>query len=209
MLTTIEARVLGCLLEKERTVPEQYPLSLNATVLACNQSTAREPVMTLTEREVEQTLIGLKTQGLVRFVHPTSGRGVTKYRQVADERWGLEPDAMALLSVLLLRGPQTAAELRSRAERLHGFDSVESVERVLAGLSRGDEPRTERLERIAGQSASRWRQLIADEPEYVATAATRSEGGGGRAAVQAEVDTLRARVDELETRLAAIEDLLR
>lgn len=212
VLTTIEGRVLGALLEKERTVPDQYPLSLNATMLACNQATNREPVMSLGEREVEQTLTSLKTQGLVRFVHPTSGRGVTKYRQVFDERLMLEPEAIAVVCVLLLRGPQTPGELRTRGDRLHDFESVEAVERVLSALSHRDEPLVERLERQPGQSQTRWRQLVADEPEFVAPAVGRvtegATGGVGRNALASEVETLRSRVDELEARLAALETLL-
>ena len=117
MLTVIEGRVVGCLLEKERTVPDQYPLTLNTLVSACNQSTSREPVMHLDEHEVDAALTSLKTQGLLRFVHPSHGRSVTRYRQIADEVWELEPDAAAVVGVLLLRGPQTAAELRQRTER--------------------------------------------------------------------------------------------
>ena len=98
MLTIVEGRVLGCLMEKERTVPDQYPLSLNAALLACNQSTAREPVMALAEHEVEAALTSLKSLGFVRFVHPTSGRGVTKYRQVFDEKQLLEPEDTAALA---------------------------------------------------------------------------------------------------------------
>src|SRR6185312_13067535 len=106
MLTIVEGRVIGCLLEKERTVPDQYPLSANALVSACNQSTAREPVMHLDEHEVLAALDSLKAAGLIRFVHPSHGRSVTRYRQVIDERRSLEPPATAVLALLLLRGPQ-------------------------------------------------------------------------------------------------------
>ena len=119
MLTVIEGRVLGCLLEKERTTPDQYPLTLNALVSACNQSTSREPVLNLDEHEVDAALTSLKGASLLRFVHPMHGRSVTRFRQVAVEAWGLDDDAAAVVAVLLLRGPQTAAELRVRTERLH------------------------------------------------------------------------------------------
>ncbi len=131
MLTTIQGRVLGCLLEKERTTPDQYPLTLNALVLACNQSTSRDPVMHLVDHEVETVLAGLKSETLLRYVHPSHGRSVTRYRQVADEAWALDPPAAALVAVLLLRGPQTVAELRTRTERMHAFESPEAVETVL------------------------------------------------------------------------------
>ncbi len=208
MLSSIAGRVLGALAEKQRTTPDQYPLSLNATVLACNQATSREPVMALTEAEVEATLAELKSLGLLRFVHPTHGRGVTKYRQVLDEKLGLEAEQLALLTVLVLRGPQTAAELRTRSERLSSFDSVEHVERVLHALSAGDEPLVRRLERRAGQGQSRWQQLVAEEEpltdEPVGGASRRSAGS----AVGGEIAALRDRVDDLERRLAALEALL-
>lgn len=204
----VEARVLGSLLEKERTVPDQYPLSLNATMLACNQSTNREPVTGLSEREVEQALTSLKGQGLVRFVHPTSGRGVTKYRQVFDEKLGLEPEDTAVLCVLLLRGPQTSGELRTRSERLHGFDSVEGVERVLHALARREEPMVRRLERLPGQSQARWQQLVGDEDPSLLVSSAAGSAAASRSSAAEEIAALRTRVDDLERRLAALEELL-
>ena len=163
MLSVVEGRVIGCLLEKERTVPDQYPLTLNALVSACNQSSSREPVMQIAEHEVQSTLDGLKPQGLLRFVHPSHGRSVTRFRQVADEAWQLDPPAAAVVAVLLLRGPQTAAELRSRCERLHEFASVDEVEAVLRELAA--DGRAQLLERQYGQKEARWQQLLADEIE--------------------------------------------
>src|SRR5258706_5402849 len=135
MLTVIEGRVLGCLMEKERTVPDQYRLSMNALVLACNQSSSREPIMALDEHEVDASITAMKTQGLVRVVHPSHGRSVTRYRQVADEKYSLDDPSAAIMAVLLVRGPQTAAELRSRTERLHVFDSASEVDGCLNALS--------------------------------------------------------------------------
>ncbi len=165
MLTIIEGRVIGCLLEKERTTPDQYPLTLNALKLACNQATSREPVMRLEDHEVESTLAGLKAQGLLRYVHPAHGRSVTRYRQVADESWGLDATAAALTGVLLLRGPQTVAELKSRTERLHAFGSFEAVETTLHEMSAAGT--VQLVERQPGQKEARWQQLLADEPEAV------------------------------------------
>ncbi|HRA84795.1 MAG TPA: DUF480 domain-containing protein, partial [Ilumatobacteraceae bacterium] len=163
MLTTIQGRVLGCLLEKERTTPDQYPLTLNALVLACNQSTSRDPVMHLVDHEVETVLAGLKSETLLRYVHPSHGRSVTRYRQVADEAWALDPPAAALVAVLLLRGPQTVAELRTRTERMHAFESPEAVETVLRELSlRGS---VQLLDRQPGHKEPRWQQLLAEEAE--------------------------------------------
>lgn len=199
MLTAIEGRVLGCLLEKERTVPDQYPLTLNALVSACNQTTSREPVMHLDEHEVDATLSGLKAQGLLRYVHPTSGRGVTKYRQIADEAWTLEPDAAAVVAVLLLRGPQTAAELRVRTERLHEFTDVGQVEAVLRDLQAAE--RVQLLDRAHGQKEARWQQLLADEPEVPAGPAVLTpESVKGSAAER--IAALEARVVRLEEALA-------
>ena len=202
MLTAIEGRVLGCLMEKERTVPDQYPLTLNALVSACNQTTSREPIMHLDEHEVDATLAGLKPQGLLRFVHPTSGRGVTKYRQIAAEAWELEPDAAAVVAVLLLRGPQTAAELRVRTERLHEFESVDAVEGVLRALAAVG--RVQLLERQHGQKEARWQQLLAEEPEVpVGAAVLTPESVKGSSAER--IASLEARVARLE---AALADLL-
>jgi uncharacterized protein len=196
MLTIVEGRVIGCLLEKERTVPDQYPLSANALVSACNQSTGREPVMHLDEHEVLAALDSLKAAGLIRFVHPSHGRSVTRYRQVLDERRGLEPPATAVLAVLLLRGPQTAAELQSRSGRLHEFATAAEVEAVLHALA-GDEL-VRLLDRQPGQSAQRWQQLLAEEAEVVR----------GAAAVAAPAGGLAERVAELEDRVARLESAL-
>lgn len=202
MLTAIEGRVLGCLMEKERTVPDQYPLTLNALVSACNQTTSREPIMHLDEHEVDATVAGLKQQGLLRFVHPTSGRGVTKFRQIANEVWEVERDAAAVVAVLLLRGPQTAAELRVRTERLHEFESVDAVEDVLRALAASG--RVQLLDRQHGQKEARWQQLLADEPEVVATPMVLTpESVKGSAAER--IAALEARVARLE---AALADLL-
>jgi uncharacterized protein YceH (UPF0502 family) len=203
MLTAIEGRVLGCLLEKERTTPDLYPLTLNALVAACNQTTSREPVMQLDEHEVDAALVSLKSQGLLRFVHPTSGRGVTKYRQVAGESWGLDRDAAAVVAVLLLRGPQTAAELRTRTERLHEFESVDHVDAVLHALA-ADE-RAQLLERQHGQKEARWQQRFADEPEVVWAPSIAVSADAVRGSVADRVAELEARVARLES---ALSDLL-
>src|SRR4051812_16993007 len=112
MLSIIEGRVLGCLLEKERTTPDQYPLTLNALVSACNQSTSRDPVMALDTHDVEAAIMSLKTAGYPRLVHPSHGRSVTRYRQVADEHHDWTRGQGALMAMLLLRGPQTLSELK-------------------------------------------------------------------------------------------------
>ena len=158
----MELRVLGCLIEKQRTTPDQYPLSLNALRLACNQSTNREPVLDLDEHEVREALTRLGDRGWTRL---TSGPGsrAAKFRQLLDGALGLDGAEMALLAVLMLRGPQTVAELRQRSERLHAFESAPGVEATLERLA-GREL-VERLSRRPGEREERWRQLFGGEPE--------------------------------------------
>jgi len=201
MLSAVEGRVIGALLEKERTVPDQYPLSMQALLSACNQSTNREPLMTLTAEDVTSAITSLKAQHLARIVHPTHGRGVTKYRQVLDETMELDLPQAAVLSVLLLRGPQTAAELRSRSERLYPFEEQGQVDDALRAL--GDRELVRLLDRQPGQSSQRWQQLVADEPEVVASARAVVSPAAERIAVLEEtVAALAARVDALEAVLA-------
>ena len=205
MLTTVEARVIGALLEKERTVPDQYPLSMQALLSACNQSTAREPVMSLTVDDIDPAITSLKSQGYARIVHPTHGRGVTKYRQVFDEKLELDLPAAAVLTVLLLRGPQTAAELRGRTERMYPFETQQQVDDALADLAERGHVRL--LDRLPGQSAQRWQQLVAEEAEFVAPqrAVASSPSGERIAALEATVANLGDRLAKLE---AALADLL-
>ncbi len=153
--------MLGALIEKGLATPQNYPLSLNALVAACNQTTNRDPITDLGESEVERLLEEAKVDGLARFVHPRSGRGVTKYRHVVDEVLRLEPGELALIGVLLLRGPQTVNELRTRTERLAPFGDNTEVEQALDALARR-EPRglVVRLEREPGHRERRWIQLL-------------------------------------------------
>ena len=203
MLNMIEARVLGSLMEKERTTPDQYPLTLNALVTACNQATSREPVMHVDDHEVEAALGSLKAQGLLRFVHPAHGRSVTRFRQVATEAWGLGEPAAAVVAVLLLRGPQTVAELRSRTERQHAFGSSDEVEAVLRELAAGE--RAQLLERQPGQKEARWQQLLAEEAEVTVSAVAQGEPRAAAGSMADRVAQLEARVARLE---AALADLL-
>jgi uncharacterized protein YceH (UPF0502 family) len=202
MLSVIEGRVLGCLMEKERTVPDQYPLTMNALVSACNQSSSREPIMSLDDFEVDASITSMKAQGLLRIVHPSHGRSVTRYRQVAVEKLQLEEPAAAVMSVLLVRGPQTVAELRSRTERLYPFDSAGEVEACLRDLA--DNQLVRLLDRQVGQKEQRWQQLFAEEAEPVAapSAVMPSSVAGSMADRVAQLED---RVAKLE---AALADLL-
>ena len=162
-MTPEGGRVLGCLVEKRLTTPQQYPLTLNALQLACNQTTNREPVMALDERAVERALQELKELRLVRFVLPSHGKSVTRYRHVFDEVYGLETDSVALLAVLLLRGPQTPGELRARTGRMTEFESLSAVQADLEALAQRPEPLVRLLPRQPGQKEDRWRQILTSE----------------------------------------------
>lgn len=197
-LTPEQARVVGSLVEKELATPQQYPLTRNSLVLACNQATSREPVVSYTEGEVERELAALKDAGLVRFVHPMHGGRVTKYRHVLDERLSLERRELALLAVLLLRGPQTANELRSRTERMADFSSPADVEAALDGLAGRAEPLVVRLEPRAAMREARWAHLLSGEVVDVpvpASLAPRSRNDDRLAALEDEVRSLRAEFD--------------
>lgn len=154
-LSANEVRALCALIEKEHTTPDQYPLSTNALRSACNQKTSREPVMDLSETDVDAAVMGLRERGLARSVKPTGSRG-WKHRHVTIEVLPLEDDELAVLSVLGLRDAQTPGELRQRCERLHAFDSVEEVDSTLAALAARPAPLVRNLGREPGQSQDRW-----------------------------------------------------
>ncbi len=160
-LTDAEVRVLGCLVEKEATVPDSYPLTVNSLRNACNQSTSRDPVVSYDDHTVEQALASLRARSLTRTVHSTSNRA-TKYRHVLPDELGLEPDEVAVLAVLMLRGAQTVGELKSRTERIHVFDSVDDTADVLARLAGRD--LALRLERRPGQKDARWIHRLSPVP---------------------------------------------
>jgi uncharacterized protein len=156
-------RVLGCLVEKQLTTPQQYPLTMNALTVACNQATNREPVMTLDDEVVHRALENLKELRLVRFVLPSHGKSVIRYRQVLDEAYGLDAGRVALLAGLLLRGPQTLGELRTRTGRMAEFDSLGAVQGELEVLAGQPEPLVRLQPRQPGQKEDRWQQLLAAE----------------------------------------------
>ena len=155
--------MLGSLVEKQLTTPQQYPLTANALTLACNQTTNREPVVMMDDDTVLRALDGLKEREprLVRFVLPSHGRSVVRYRHVLDEVYALDVPALALLALLLLRGAQTPGELRARAGRMAEFASVEDVQRQLEGLATRPEILVRLLPRRPGQKEDRWQQLLA------------------------------------------------
>lgn len=227
-LTPPEQRVLGCLIEKRFTTPDQYPLTLNALRLACNQSTNRDPVTGYDEDTVREAAQRLSRYGIARLASGHSSRAV-KYRHLAEETLGLTGEQLAVLGVLLLRGPQTPGELKGRTERMVRFGSLEEVERVLADL--GEKGYARRLARRPGQKEDRFEQLLGGQSEGGDEEATTGQSLGdpvaapglsvpavpvGRhpaatptASPAPGSDGLLHRIDALEEGLAALRDEVR
>jgi uncharacterized protein len=158
----VEIRVLGCLIEKQRTTPDVYPLSLNALRLACNQATNREPVVEYDEPTIRQALDRLDRKRWARLASGPGSRAA-KFRHLLGETLGLDERELSLLAVLMLRGPQTEAELRQRSERLYAFADGEEVAGTLAGLAERD--LVHRIHARPGQRGDRWEQLLGSEAE--------------------------------------------
>ena len=172
-LTPVQLRILGCLIEKERTTPDNYPLTMNALLSACNQTTNRYPVVTFTEATASNAVLNLRSEGLLRIDYSRSNRG-DKHRHVLDQVLDVDGAEISLLAVLMLRGPQTSAELRTRTERLYGFADQSDAEAVLARLAARPEPLVIRLSPAPGQKEARWAHLLAGDvapDELAATAA--------------------------------------
>jgi uncharacterized protein YceH (UPF0502 family) len=157
----VEIRVLGCLIEKQRTTPDAYPLSLNSLRLACNQSTNREPVVDYDEPTIRRGLDGLSRRGWARLASGPGSRAA-KYRHLLEDALGLDGAEISLLTVLMLRGPQTPGELKGRSERMHRFSSLEEIDDVLDRLS--ERELVVRLSRRPGQKEERYTQLLSGEP---------------------------------------------
>lgn len=207
-LTAAEARVLATLMEKARTVPDSYPLTLNSLQSGCNQKSSREPVMNLSEDEIAQALDGLRERSLV---FESSGGRTARYEHNFERAVGQPSQAAALLGLLLLRGPQTAGELRLNAERWHRFADIGSVEVFLEELQdRGPEkggPLVVKLERAPGAREQRWAQLLCGPVEaQVASAVGAAAPAGTRAS--AELQALTERVATLETLVEALRQRL-
>lgn len=210
-LTDVEVRVLGSLLEKEVTTPDTYPLSLNALLAACNQTTSREPVMRLEEDAVIPATVALRRRGLLRQIQPAGSR-VTKFEQLLGEELQLGRRELAVLGVLMLRGPQTPGELYARTARLEPFADLADLEGVLESLITRDlEPLVARLPRRAGQKEVRYAHLLAGEPAHTAAseavdapALHRADEDEDRvAALERTVEALRAEVAALRAELDA------
>jgi len=204
-LTAEELRVLGCLIEKQATTPDQYPLSTNALVSACNQKSNRDPVVDYSERTVMDASLLVRQEGLARM--NSSGR-TDKHRHILDDALGLDHDQLAVLAVLMLRGPQSAGELKTRTERYPtsqgtGFESVDDIDAVLAQLAEGADPFVANIGRASGQSQDRWAHLLGDGVPDVNDAPAGPESSSAE-----HGPSLVQRVEELEARLAVLEDAL-
>jgi uncharacterized protein YceH (UPF0502 family) len=204
-LNPAETRVLGCLLEKERLTPENYPISLNSLVAACNQATNRDPVVAFDAPTVERALEGLREMRLAAMVW-TAGSRVSKYRHCIPDHFEFSAPEVALLTVLLLRGPQTPGELRARTDRMHPFATTEEVESCLAGLMTGNEPLARILPARPGQKEKRYVQLLSGEPDLAAFAPfplPTTAPAPPPPDLREEVAALRAELDELKAAFAA------
>jgi uncharacterized protein len=220
-LSLLEARVLGCLIEKELSTPEYYPLSLNALVNACNQKNNRDPLLALTAREVEMALDALRQRRLAALFSGADAR-VPKFKHTLDAVYPMEPADRAVLAELLLRGPQTGGELRGRCERMHLFGDVGAVDEALTRLAgRPAGALVVRLARQIGRKEARWAQLLTGEPTQATSTATGdtseaapheplrvemrlpAEVEARFAALEAEVARLRAALDDLRRQLGA------
>lgn len=203
-LTLHEARVLGTLMEKARTVPDSYPLTINSLLAGCNQKSAREPVMTLTEADIAAALDGLRARTLVVETH---GGRTTRYEHNLPRGLGVPEQSAVLLGMLMLRGPQTAGELRLNTERWYRFLDIASVEAFLDEMQARSAdkggPLVVKLPRPPGGRESRWSHLLCGAVDIQASAHTTSRDESGDWA--GLVDALHARIDALEARIAALE----
>jgi len=206
-LSLLETRVLGTLVEKQHTVPDSYPLTLNALVSGCNQKTSRSPVLEATEAEVQASIDSLKIRNLVV---ETSGERVARYAHNLERVLQVPSQAAALLTSLMLRGPQTAGELRISCERLHSFSDISAVQAFLEELAaRLAGALVVELPRLPGARENRWAHLLSGTPKQEAPMAERGADRGSRGDVSlGEVAALKANVARLEAEVVALKALV-
>ncbi len=201
-LSALEARVLAVLVEKASTVPDSYPMSLNSLTLGVNQKTARDPVMNASESDVAAALDELKAMSLVNSV---SGSRVARFEHNMKRVYGIPGQAEALLAVLMLRGPQTSAELRINCERLHRFADVSSVEGFLEELAAREPALALKLPKAPGAREARWGHLLSGEPEIPAGGSVSPGASSSGSARDEEIAALRAEVEQLKAAVARIQ----
>ena len=202
-LTLLEARVLGVLVEKEKTVPDTYPLTLNSLVAGCNQKTSRDPVMAVSESEIQSTLEELRGRLLVLETYGASGR-VLRYAQNFGKCYGLPQASVALLVTLMLRGPQTVSELRANGERFYRFEDASTVEAYLEELAaRNSGALVCKLPKQPGSREHRWAHLLCGQPSLPAEPA-RTETASNSTALEERVARLEQEVSELREMLVQL-----
>lgn len=205
-LTDVDVRVLGSLIEKEKTTPDTYPLSLNALTNACNQSSNRDPVVHFDEETVARSIESLRKRGLVRAIKRSDSR-VTKFQHLVDETLNLDAREVAVLCVLMLRGAQTIGELKTRSARLHDFESLADIETVLHGLIASEgTAHVVRLPRRSGQKEVRYAHLLSGEVTFDAPdqAIVRVQADSERIdALEEATEELKKEVSDLRTQLEA------
>ena len=199
MLSAEEARVLGCLMEKQRTTPDQYPLTLNALVTACNQKTSRHPVMHMEFGRFGHTVNHLRDRGLI---HASFSGRTERYDHKLAGTFMLDRRQQALLCVLMLRGPQTLSELRGNAARLADFKDLAALQHTLTEMERHDPPLVRELPRLAGMREQRYAHLLCGEPKIEPIAARTPARAAAEAPPSAELEE---RVDKLEATVAALQ----
>lgn len=211
LLDDIEARVVGCLVEKDLATPEYYPLTLNALTNACNQKSNREPVMLLEETDVVRALDGLRQKQMAH--QSAEGVRAAKYCHNLEGLLNLDPEDLAILAELLLRGPQTVGELRNRAERMHPVGDLQSVEVLLQNLMERDEPLVTRLPRQPGRKEHRFAHLLSGIPELDETSTLPTEPARQQVAaeneriarLEDEIASMRLELDDVRNQLKAFQ----
>lgn len=207
MPTTInqtEARIVGSLVEKQLTTPEYYPLTLNALTAACNQKSNRDPVMSLDESAILAAIDALRDKNLVYLFYGSGSRTV-KYKHMLPNVYELEPPAVSLMALLLLRGPQTVGELRGRADRLHQFSSLQEVQETLDELAGRSDPLVVRLERASGQKEARYAHLLSGEID-LESIRSRSESVSVSSGSSGKMAELEGEVQRLSEELRTLRD---
>jgi len=200
LLSDIDARVLGCLIEKQQTTPDQYPLTLNSLVLACNQKSNREPKMALTEGDVGHCLRELETRGLVRV---DVGSRAYRYEHTMTKVYIVDKPLQAVLSIMMLRGPQTLNELYTRTQRTELFTSTDDIENALERLTERAEPLVKLIPRLAGQREDRYAHLLCGEPEIAVTHSAPSPQS-----TKSHSSELESRIEALESDVQKLKDEL-
>ena len=205
ILTEAEARVLGSLVEKQLTTPEYYPLTLNALTAACNQKSNRDPVVSYDETTITEAIDSLRDKNLVYLFYGSNSRAV-KYKHMVPGVYELDEAGVAIIAVLLLRGPQTLGELRERTGRLHEFSGIGEVQETLDGLARRDDPLVVKLERQPGQKEARYAHLLSGDIDQTAVQLSRESPARGGVGKNDRIENLEAEVERLKTEFSSLRE---